>query len=187
MPPNIQRIFEMLDLNDLGDNYIPGVTPAIGNFMAQAGAVCLDSSGHDQGVQLTIRGISDHKYGLVWTTPTAQAHRSWQHNQATEWGAAGIAVLLAKNETPYTVIEAATQGTGIDYWLGDDSDIPFQRKARLEISGIRQDSVGIASDRTIAARVREKMRQTIQSDNTNTPAYVIVVEFGHPIAEVHQT
>lgn len=174
----------MLNLDDLGNNYISGLTSTVGKFMAQAGAVCLDSSGHDPRVQLTIRGIRDHKYTLIWTTATSQAHRSLQHNQATEWGAAGIAVLLAKNETPFTAIEASTQGTGIDFWLGNESDIPFQNKARLEISGIRWD--GHVRDSDIRRRVAEKLQQTSRSDYTQIPAYVVVVEFSRPIAEVHQ-
>ncbi len=176
----------MLDLNDLGNAYIPGVSPSIGVALAEAGAICLDSSGHQPDARLAVRGIRNRSYNLRWTPATAQGHRAWQDNQATEWGAAGIAVLLAPKETPYTVVEAAMRGTGIDYWLGDESDVTFQHKARLEISGIRHDNNAIVSDGTIAARVREKLRQTTQSANTNTPAYVIVVEFGRPVAEVHR-
>ena len=176
----------MLNLDDLGNTYIPGVSPSIGKALAEAGAICLDSRHHQQGVQLAVRGIRSFSYSLGWTPATAQGHRSWQHNQATEWGAAGIAVLLARNETPFTVVEAAMQGTGIDYWLGEESDITFQRKARLEISGIRPENDATVNDGMIAGRVREKLQQTTQSDDTDTPAYVIVVEFGRPIAEVHQ-
>ena len=176
----------MLNLDDLGNTYIPGVSPSIGKALAEAGAICLDSRHHHQGVLLAVHGIRSYSYTLSWTPATAQGHRAWQHNQATEWGAAGVAVLLARSETPFTVVEAAIQGTGIDYWLGEESDITFQRKARLEISGIRPEGGAMVSDGTIAGRVREKLQQTVQSDNTNTPAYVIVVEFGRPIAEVHQ-
>ncbi len=176
----------MLDLNDLGNSGMPGISPGFGSALAEAGAVCLDSKGHQPGVLLAVRGISDRRYTLDWIPSTAQAQRAWQYNRATELGAEAIAVLLAQTETPYTVIEASEQGSGIDYWLGDESDITFQRKARLEISGIRRRGETMVSENVITARVSDKMQQTVQSDSSQSPAYVIVVEFGRPVAEVHQ-
>ena len=96
-------------------------------------------------------------------------------------GATGVAVLLAKQETDHVVIERSVKGTGIDYWLGDASDAPlFQRKARLEISGILQ-----GNDRAVGARVRQKLRQVARS-NCVLPAFVVVVEFGKPRAVIEQ-
>jgi hypothetical protein len=95
-------------------------------------------------------------------------------------GAVGIAVLLAKKEIGYAVIERSRKGTGFDYWMGDDSEIPFQNKARLEISGIRN-----GNDNEIKARVKQKLKQTDRSDGY-LPAYVIVVEFSCPLAEVRR-
>ena len=179
-----QQISIMLNLNDLGNAYFPGITPEIGKALAQAGSICLDSKGHSPGAILATQGSSSNRYTLQWTPATAQAFRAWQRNRATEWGAEGIAVLLAKVETPYTVIEASVQGEGIDCWLGDEADVTFQRKARLEVSGIRWDETVAEAD--ITNRVRAKLRQTTQSDHTQTPAYVIVVEFSRPVAEVRQ-
>ena len=176
----------MLDLGDLGNSAIPGVTPALGSALSEAAAICLDSKGHRPGGRLAVRGIFNRIYTLNWQPAAEQAHRIWQYNRATEWGAEGIAVLLAESETPHTVIEAGIQLTGIDYWLGDASDNMFQRKARLEVSGIRQRGGGAVSDSIIAQRVNDKLRQTNQSDDTQLPAYVIVVEFGRPVAEVHR-
>ena len=34
--------------------------------------------------------------------------------------------------------------------------------------------------------VREKLKQTNQSDDLQLPAYVVVVEFGRPLAEVQK-
>lgn len=176
----------MLDLNDLGNASIPGITPALGNALAEAAAICLVTKGHRPGVRLAVRGIANRSYTLNWQPASEQAHRIWQYNRATEWGAEGIAVLLAERETPYTVIEAGIQLTGIDYWLGDESDATFQRKARLEASGIRQPGDHIVSDNLIVQRVNDKLQQTEQSDDTQLPAYVIVVEFSRPVAEVHE-
>ena len=166
----------MLDLNDLIRD-----CPGIGAALAQAGAICLESQNHTPGVVLAIRGNAavGNTYRLDWTSTASRGRALWQCNQATEWGAAAVAILLVNHATPYQVVEASRLGTGIDFWLGDDSDLIFQRKARLEVSGIRSDS-----DAAIAQRVIEKLNQTTQSDHSQTTAYVIVVEFSQPVAEV---
>ena len=174
----------MLDLNDLVNGQILGITPSLGGALAEAGAVSLECKHHKPGVRLPIRGISNVSYRLEWTAASEKAFRAWQPNRATEWGAEGIAALLAKKETPYTVIEASVQGEGVDCWLGDESDITFQRKARMEVSGMRWNNPVRDSD--IQGRVDQKLQQTDQSDHTQTPAYVVVVEFGRPVAEVHR-
>lgn len=99
---------------------------------------------------------------------------------ATEHGAVGIAVLLAQKEIGYTVIERSRKGTGFDYWMGEMSEHLFQNKARLEISGIRK-----GDDQNVRARVNQKLQQINRSDGT-LPSYVIVVEFGQPLAEVQE-
>ena len=166
----------MLDLNDLPTDY-PG---GIGAAWAQAGAICLESQNHTPGVALTVRGnAAGSNYRLTWTPTARRDDALLQHNRATEMGAEAVAILLAKNETPYSVVEAATSRTGIDFWLGEDPDFYFQRKARLEVSGIRS-----GSDAAIARRVREKLVQTNQSDHSQTAVYVIVVEFSRPVAEI---
>ena len=167
-----------LNLNDLPQDH-----PGIGNALAQAGAICLESQHHTPGVLLSVRGggIAADDYQLHWTTVASNESALWQYNRATEMGAEAVAILLVKSATPYQAVEASALGTGFDFWLGDGSDILFQRKARLEISGIRN-----GSDADIARRSAAKLRQTRQSDDTQIPAYVVVVEFGRPLAEVHQ-
>jgi len=59
--------------------------------------------------------------------------------------------------------------------------MPFENKARLEVSGIRN-----GDQKVVTARVRAKLMQTEVSDETRLPAYIVVVEFGHPVAEVRQ-
>ena len=88
----------------------------------------------------------------------------------------GIAALLAKKEIGYAVLQRSRKGTGFDYWIGDDTPFPFQNKARLEVSGIRE-----GNDTVVRARVRQKINQTSRTDGA-LPAYVIIVEFGRPLA-----
>ena len=169
----------MLDLNELGDG-LPAITPSFGRALAEAAGVCLESQGHAVLTQITIRGHVSIEQPLVRPQVTEQTRRTWNDpDEATEYGATGIAVLLARQELGYLVIERSVKGTGIDYWMGDESDaLSFERKARLEISGIRSGSSSAVRD-----RVRQKLQQTTPSDGSLT-AFVIVVEFGTPLAEV---
>ena len=190
----------MLDLNDLGAGQNPGITAAIGNALAEAGAVCLATNHHLPGVPLVVRGRADRRYRLVWPLPPAQAVLGWNDPaEAVEEGAAGIAVLLANRETGFLVIARSWKGTGFDYLLGDAdilnvsdaeravtadwakvlADESLVARGRLEVSGILN-----GSDSQVRARAREKLDQISRSDHWAIPAFVIVVEFGRPLAEV---
>lgn len=178
----------MLDLTDLRRG-LPAISPAWGNALVEVAGVCLESQGHSPGVRLAIKGLINNSFSLFWPVVTDQAIRAWADLQeATEYGATAIAVLLAKRELGFEVIERSAKGTGIDYWLGHEVDgPPFQRKARLEISGIlKADGSDGEVARTISARVREKLNQTQPSSGSLT-AYVIVLEFGRPLAEAQKT
>ena len=171
----------MLDLNDLATGNIPAITQRLGGMLAEAAGVCLESEGHSQGVRLSIFGSSGNGYSLAWPSISAQqADDAWADAEyTTEHGAAGIAVLLAKEEIGYEVIRRSVKGTGFDYWLGDITTRPFQDKARMEVSGIRQ-----GNTRAFNARVSEKLNQMSRSDDMNIPGYAVVVEFGQPRAKI---
>ena len=127
----------MLDLNELGNGF-PAITPAFGKALAEAGAICLDSQGHEQGVLLQVQGDHNSRYSLAWPAVTGQMQKCWNDlDVATEHGAIGIAILLIKKVIGHAPIQRSRKGTGFDYWMGDDSPMPFQSKARLEISRIR--------------------------------------------------
>ena len=190
----------MLNLNELDTDDIPGITRVKGNDLAQAGAVCLELQGHQQGVRLIVRGSANNSYTMAWTPANNQTFRTWNDpDEATEAGAAGIAVLLAIKEIGYTVIARSRKGTGFDYWLGnaDTLNIPaIEReittrlrhilqddnlvvRGRMEVSGIRA-----GNDRQVRARMQQKLQQTNRSNALGLPGYVVVVEFSRPLAEV---
>lgn len=89
--------------------------------------------------------------------------------------------MLAIHETDYTIIERSRKGTGVDYWLGHDDDIPFKKSARLEVSGIFT-----GGEKPLETRFKKKIKQTNQSDSTQLPAYISIVEFSSPIAKFAQ-
>ena len=150
-------------------------------MLAEAAGVCLESQGHGQGVELALFGDNENSYRLVWPSISAQqAEDAWADVEyTTEHGAAGVAILLIREESDHEVIKSSRRGTGFDYWLGDASERPFQSKARMEVSGIRDGSAY-----QLNARVRQKLRQMTRSDNMNMPGYAVVVEFGQPIARI---
>ena len=155
---------------------------------------------HPQRVRFSVRGYINKSYELHWPAVTRQAARTWNDlDEAAEHGAAGIAALLAIREIGLAVILRSRKGTGFDYWLGDrdtgnvsDAELTATKalretlqdddlvvRGRMEVSGIR-----LGSDTVVRARVRRKLNQTNRSDGWELPAYVVVVEFGRPLAEV---
>ena len=174
----------MLDLNDLGDNFAPGVTSAIGAFMAEAAGVCLERNTHSHGVDMRVSGYVDTTHELRWPPITDVARRGWADlAAAAEWGAAGVAVLLTHRETHYTVVEQSRKDarSGFDYWLGDKSDEGLEKRARLEVSGVLQ-----GGEPAMNNRFPRKARQTMRSDFMGIPAYVAVVEFSQPAARFEE-
>ena len=173
----------MLDLRDLGKNIAPGITPVIGDFMAEAAGVCLERNGHPQDVRLGVAGSARAIHELRWMPITDAGRRGWNDLPvAAEWGAAGVAVLLTHHETDYTVTKQARKhaGSGFDYWLGPKSG-GQEESARLEVSGILH-----RGQAAMNSRFRRKETQTMRSDYLGIPAYVAVVEFSQPAARFEE-
>lgn len=190
----------MLDLNQLDTDDIPGLDRQKGNNLANAAGVCLEDRNHAPGVQLNIRGIASNQSPVTWSATTAQIRRTWADMQeATEKGAEGVAVLLTIQEIGQSVLLRSMKGTAVDYWLGDrdvtnvsvverektdelrlfleDDDLVV--RARMEVSGILN-----GNDSLVRSRRNEKLDRISRTDPSALPAYVVVVEFGRPLAEV---
>ena len=171
-----------IDLDNLGTG-IMGLTQEWGSFLLQACAVCLDSQNHSTGVEMNLVTSNGHKtVNLNWSSVVdTQVKKNWSDLQeATEYGATAIAIKLVETESTSNCIERSSKGTGFDYWLGDEDDIGlFQRKERLEISGILKES----GSNTIERRVKGKTKQTTVTSSTGLNAHICVVEFGFPKGE----
>lgn len=167
-----------LNLEDLRTG-VMGLTPEFGSFCLQACTVCLEDSDHLSGTTVPLTGINPSNLILNWTTSVnAQIKRNWTDNdEATEYGATAIAILLSKNLSSHNCIERSSKGLGFDYWLGEEDSIGlFQRKARLEISAIRKET----PTNTIENRVKAKETQTKKSAFLNMNAHICVMEFSNP-------
>lgn len=175
-----------ITLDDLKKGTMPGVEADVGAYLAQAAIICFEDSKHSSGVKLLVEGTFEGNPEVRWA-PLAnpeQARRSWDPDEATEQGAAGVAVLLIDKFTEYTVVDRAMKwigprrGSGFDYWLGKEPR-PYGSQllgdARLEVSGIRS-----GSHADLMARVRRKTTQTEASDWLRIEAFVAVIEFSSP-------
>src|SRR5258706_573127 len=113
-----------LNLEELR-NGIMGLTPEFGSFCLQACTVCLESSNHLNGVNVSLDNSNQNFFSLTWSSVVdAQVKRNWSDtDEATEYGATAIAILLSKNLSSYNCIERSSKGLGFDYWLGDENPI----------------------------------------------------------------
>lgn len=96
---------------------------------------------------------------------------------ATEKGAESIVACLMHDLTDHVFIEQAFDHTGFDYWLGDrDDEGPhFQKKVRLEISGILRET----SSNTVDHRISDKLERLSRYPDER-PVKIAVVEFSTP-------
>jgi hypothetical protein len=159
---------------------LPGITKAVCTALLEACIVCLSRHNHPfDGTSLSIQGDREKTIALVWPNIfDEQMDRTWSdQDEATEYGAACLGILIVLDNTPYTVIQRSNKEFGFDYWLGQKDDTLIQKKARLEVSGIFRGANRVDS------RFRAKVKQTEQSDNTGLPVYICVVEFGTPLAK----
>ena len=147
-----------LDLENL-PTACPRLTAAAGPTMAEAATVCLEERGHGREVALQVTGEFAATYLLQRPVVTEPMRASYDAEEATEFGACGIAILVIRDETGWTV-QRAFKGDGFDYWLGTvDEARPFQNMARLEISW---NTTGDES--RITTRLKEKRAQVRARD-----------------------
>lgn len=175
-----------LDL-DILKTGVPVISKKIGAFLAEAAAICLHMNGYKSGVKLKVEGEVKDTLVIEWNDKiTDDVLNSWNDTrEATEFGATALAILLLLQCTDFTYFIRAFQGTGIDYWLGKGKYtgkvLPTgDRKGRLEISGILKQSKG----NTINMRINQKKKQSKQTDDTELPVYIVVVEFSQPKAKI---
>lgn len=162
---------------------MPGLTPICGLMLAEAAAVCLEDRTHKTGVTFDLAGIATEQLLLEWDAVDEQKRKTYHDMQeATEWGACGLAILMIKRATGQVVLERSRKGLGFDYWIGSEdvdtgADL-FAGKARLEVSGILE-----GTQSQLKARVKQKKLQ-IEPSKAIAPGYVAVTEFSAPVTHV---
>lgn len=158
---------------------VPGISAIAAMQLYEAFEVCMHLSGHQEKVNLKMDGITHDDVCIIWEdTFNDQKARTYADIQyTTEHGAVCLSVMLTSALTPFTVIERSRKGTGIDYWLGDKDSFLFQKKARLEVSGIFK-----GDEAMMKYRHNAKVMQSNKSKEMNIPAYISVIEFSQPKA-----
>ena len=107
-----------IKLFELGkEGYVP--SEKLGIFFAEAAAICLDQFHEGNKVTIEIQGAYKQNIELEWEPINQQIKDNWGDiEEATEYGAACIAILLVEHLTDYQVIQRSPKQTGFDYWLG---------------------------------------------------------------------
>jgi hypothetical protein len=156
------------------------IPPESGTNLAHAAAVCLENRGHSAGVTLAVHGDESASFTVEWSFPVTSVLNSYWSDlvEATEYGAYGVGLLLMNSLTGLRVIKRSGQGTGFDWWIGDEDNV-LQNMTRLEVSGIL-----MGTGRQIRDRASSKIRQVRKAATAVPHAYIVVVEFGTPRAEV---
>jgi hypothetical protein len=174
-----------INLEEITRGYC-GLTKEWGAFLLQGCIATLSRHDHPKDFQMELTGARRKtiRFKYRWKRRMRQIFRSWgNQKQATEFGAACIGILLALKFEQYEVIESSMIGSGIDYWIGfsDRKGILFQKKARLEVSGIFE-----GSQAELDNRFNEKCGQTRVSDDSGLPAFISVTEFSRPVSKFAQ-
>lgn len=119
---------------------MPGLEPHLGGALANAAAVCMNENGHQPGGRLVVSGNYNRSIDLIWQMPSDQIRRSYADLQeATEFGAAGVAIALMNRLGRFVVMQRSRKGKGFDYWIAASTSASgplFQNCVRLEVSGI---------------------------------------------------
>jgi len=169
-----------LRLQTLGN----GVTALLKEYEAcfgSAASYCLEGQGHRAPTEIVVSGLYTRQFPLHWQSPTEQENRTWENDQqATEFGACGVALVLMRAVAGLKAFRVARKPSGFDFWMAPkDSGSPFQKSARLEITGIR------CGAKEKKSRLREKSDR-LKRYSSVLPALIVVIEFGEPGALVGQ-
>lgn len=177
-----------LDLDDLRQG-MGALTPAVGAFYAEAAAACLANQNHPSPVELELHVPQSQltaRVMLTWQDFDGRMRDAWRDlDEAVEYGACGVAVLVVRELKGLLVASRSAKGTGFDFWLGNGSSgesggLLLQNKFRLEVSGIRKGSKPL-----ISKRIKQKLKQTEQSAGC-FPAIVVIIEFRKPQSHVEE-
>lgn len=144
--------------------------------------MCLEHA-HRSGVEMAVEGDARATFLLSWEPLTERHYRTCADRQeAIEYGAYGVAILVVRELTGKTVLERSAKGPGFDFWVGDeeDAELPFQGLMRLEVSGILS-----GEDSDVRSRTGIKRTQVTPSDHLG-PAFIAIVEFGRPMAKLER-
>jgi hypothetical protein len=155
------------------------LSPEFCGMIAAACALKLKQNAHPQPAILAIEGSYTETVTIGWDEPDARTEGSFGE-KATEFAGECLGIAVTEKLTEFNVVERSFIGTGFDFWLGRKRDLLFQRKARLEISGMDD-----GDPTEIQARVKRKQNQVDKGTvNNSLRALIVVSQFTRPVAKV---
>jgi hypothetical protein len=172
-----KRLSLSLNLEQLRDN-LDYLVASMSAYMCDCLVVCLSEENQKSGLILKVEtDDKEQTFRIEWTTEITPhlIGATRDEERTTEWAAMGLALLLVRELTDYPYICTSHKKTGIDFFLSK-SATEMNRDARLEISGIRKESL----TNTIKRRLVIKKRQTEPSDALNMPVFISITEFSQP-------
>ncbi len=156
-------------------------------MMMEACVWCMSYHKHHNGVLLEVEYKNNKgNYRVFWPENSINIEKlnnNYNHDDAVEFGAEAIAIFVSYSQIGFRSLQRSKTKTGIDYWISfteDEDGLPFQNAGRLEISGIMKEN----GNNTVKNRIKIKNNQTMQSANTLLPAYIVVVLFEKPSAQM---
>lgn len=175
-----------LNLNTIGKDIV-GISEALGAYMTECAAVCFHSQGHKSSVKLPYSNRQVIKIGLVeWTNEVNESIMlsHFDEKRTTDFGAMGVAVLLACKLTDYTIFITSETNNGCDFELLKKSDdLNFIIPAKLEVSGIRKET----PQNTVESRLSIKEKRILKYSDDDSICYVSIIEFSKPKAKFIRT
>jgi len=91
-----------------------GLLDSLAGYMGACAAVCLDKGQHKPGVSLVVEGDYNEVFILNWQQLTEKHYRTCADLQeATEYGAYGLAILVVRETTGKAILERSAKGA----WL----------------------------------------------------------------------
>lgn len=113
--------------------------------------------------------------------------KAWKNkSEVANYAAVGLSLLLVADLTAFNSFEIAEFGTGADYWMSKKKSNfileDLEREARVEISGILKET----KSNTVNMRFNLKKKQIKKSDDSNTPAWIAVIEFSTPKSKIEE-
>lgn len=173
-----KRHVPKLDLVALRDGDYPHVTRAYAANVAECASVMLHLAGHATTAAANVKGTPKFRSATVVREEVGDLALRTRHDlQVTgEFGGYAIAFLLVRAFDNQVVFSQARKSGGFDWWLMDPNSDDVGVTARLEVSAIAR-----GSEAKVKYQGKKKAKQTKRSASTNTPAYVVIVEYSAPL------
>ena len=136
-----KKLHDFLDLKTLCEIEHPYLTLAVCTMFAESAIYCLHKNNHPLSISFQLQGDVQKTFVLRTLPISEKIINAYDDpEEAVEYGAVGIGLLLIRQCTQFEGVKRARKRTGFDYWLSEKADEKagtlIQERARLEISGI---------------------------------------------------